>query len=86
MTPAVDRRPRRVLMLVQSAVAGDSRVLREAEALAGGGALVHVVGRGVPAGFTPPAGVTVGLRRPRRRPAARGHARVAPRRGPRPRS
>ncbi len=60
MTPAVDRRPRRVLMLVQSAVAGDSRVLREAEALAGGGALVHVVGRGVPAGFTPPAGVTVG--------------------------
>ena len=50
---------RRVLMLVQSAVAGDSRVLREAEALVAAGHDVHVVGRGVPDGFVPPAGVSV---------------------------
>ncbi len=50
---------RRVLMLVQSAVAGDSRVLREAEALAAAGYAVHVVGRGVPAGFEGPDGVGV---------------------------
>jgi glycogen(starch) synthase len=49
----------RVLMLVQSAVAGDSRVLREAEALAAAGYAVHVVGRGVPAGFEGPDGVGV---------------------------
>ncbi|MBV9026695.1 MAG: hypothetical protein JO362_23515, partial [Streptomycetaceae bacterium] len=46
-------------MLVQSAVAGDSRVLREAEALVAAGHDVHVVGRGVPDGFVPPAGVSV---------------------------
>jgi glycogen(starch) synthase len=49
----------RVLMLVQSPVAGDSRVLREAQALAAAGRAVHVVGRGVPAGFCPPPGVSV---------------------------
>jgi glycogen(starch) synthase len=51
--------PRRVLMLVQSPVAGDSRVLREAEALAAAGYAVHVVGRGVPEGFAGPDGVSV---------------------------
>jgi glycosyltransferase involved in cell wall biosynthesis len=48
-----------VLALVQSAVAGDSRVLREAEALVVAGCSVHLVGRGVPEGFVPPPGVTV---------------------------
>jgi glycosyltransferase involved in cell wall biosynthesis len=50
---------RRVLMLVQSPVAGDSRVLREAQALTDAGYSVHVIGRDVPDGFTPPDGVTV---------------------------
>jgi hypothetical protein len=50
---------RRILMLVQSPVAGDSRVLREAQALAAAGHDVHVVGRGVPEGFEGPDGVTV---------------------------
>jgi glycosyltransferase involved in cell wall biosynthesis len=74
----------RVLMLVQSAVAGDSRVLREAHALAGAGHEVHVVGRAVPAGFVPPAGVTVasvgraaGLR-PAGAPGSRGRGGLRP--------
>ena len=53
-------------------------MLREAEALAGAGAQVHVVGRGVPEQITPPRGVTVasvgrsaGLR-PAGRPAGGG--------------
>ncbi len=50
---------RRVLMLVQSPVAGDSRVLREAQALTAAGYQVHIVGRGVPEGFAGPDGVGV---------------------------
>jgi glycosyltransferase involved in cell wall biosynthesis len=46
-------------MLVQSPVAGDSRVLREAAALADVGHEVRVVGRDVPAVFTAPPGVRV---------------------------
>ena len=46
-------------MLVQSPVAGDSRVLREATALVAAGHAVHIVGRDVPADLTPPHGVTV---------------------------
>ncbi|RKS71485.1 glycosyltransferase involved in cell wall biosynthesis [Motilibacter peucedani] len=46
-------------MLVTSDVANDSRVVREATTLAGAGHSVHVVGRDVPAGWAPPAGVTV---------------------------
>lgn len=49
----------RVLMLVWTGVATDTRVLREARALVTAGHTVHVVGRGVPDGFVPPAGVTV---------------------------
>ncbi|MBD3784466.1 MAG: glycosyltransferase [Micrococcales bacterium] len=49
----------RVLMLVWTGVATDTRVLREAGALVGAGHTVHVVGRGVPADWTPPDGVTV---------------------------
>jgi glycosyltransferase involved in cell wall biosynthesis len=49
----------RVLVLVQSDVLHDARVLREATALVADGHEVTVVGRGVPAGGTPPAGVTV---------------------------
>nr|WP_196792206.1 glycosyltransferase family 4 protein [Motilibacter deserti] len=59
-------------MLVTSDVAGDSRVVREASTLAAAGHAVHVIGRGVPSGWQPPAGVTVssvdagtGLRRDR---------------------
>lgn len=52
--------PMDVLMLVLSDVARDSRVLREAAALAAGGHRVHVHGRDVPAGWVPPKGVTVG--------------------------
>ena len=78
VTPAPGRGPsaRRVLMLVQSPVAGDSRVLREAEALAAAGHAVHVVGRGVPEGFAGPDGVSVASvgrgGRPAARPARRG--------------
>ena len=49
----------RVLMLVWTGVATDTRVLREATALVASGRLVHVIGRAVPAGFVPPEGVTV---------------------------
>jgi len=85
VTPARPAGSRRVLALVQSAVAGDSRVLREAEALVAAGHAVHLVGRGVPEGFAPPPGVTVdsvgrsaGLR-PVGRPGSRpGPAAVRP--------
>jgi glycogen synthase len=46
-------------MLVQSPVAGDTRVIREASTLAAAGHDVHVVGRDVPDDFVPPPGVTV---------------------------
>ena len=49
----------RVLMLAQSPVAGDTRILREASALVGAGWKVDIVGRDVPAGFVPPIGVSV---------------------------
>lgn len=49
----------RVLMLVWTGVATDTRVLREATALVEAGAEVHVIGRGVPPDFAPPPGVTV---------------------------
>lgn len=49
----------KVLMLVTSDVAHDARVTREAVALAGGGHSVHVIGRGIPADWTPPPGVSV---------------------------
>ncbi|MGZ4650681.1 MAG: glycosyltransferase [Kineosporiaceae bacterium] len=59
MTAATPVARRRVLALVQSGVAGDARVLREAASLAAAGYAVHIVGRGVPEGFPPPDGVTV---------------------------
>lgn len=49
----------KVLMLVQSPVAGDSRVLREAATLTAEGHSVHIVGRDVPDDFDPGDGVTV---------------------------
>jgi glycosyltransferase involved in cell wall biosynthesis len=48
-----------VLMLVMSDVMHDSRVLREAVALADQGHAIHIVGKDVPAGWAPPRGVTV---------------------------
>ncbi len=62
----------KVLMLAQSPVEGDSRVLRQAAALAEGGHAVHIIGREVPDGFEAGPSVTVesaargsGLRRGR---------------------
>ena len=49
----------RVLMIAQSPIAGDSRILREATALVAAGHVVHVIGRGVPEGFEVGPGVTV---------------------------
>lgn len=49
----------RILMLVWTGVATDTRVLREAGALVEAGHAVHIIGRGVPRDFTPPAGITV---------------------------
>ena len=46
-------------MLVATPVSCDTRVLREATTLVRAGHDVHVVGLGVPAGWVPPAGVTV---------------------------
>jgi len=50
---------KRVLMLVWTGVATDTRVLREAGALVDAGHQVHIVGRSVPPGFQPPERITV---------------------------
>lgn len=50
----------RVLMLVWTPVATDTRVLREATALVAAGYEVHIIGRAVPSDFSPPPGITVG--------------------------
>jgi glycogen synthase len=49
----------RVLMIAQSPIAGDSRILREATALAAAGHTIHVIGRDVPEGFEVGPGITV---------------------------
>jgi glycosyltransferase involved in cell wall biosynthesis len=49
----------RILMLVISNVATDTRVMREAAALADAGHPVHVIGKDVSTGYEPPKGVTV---------------------------
>ena len=46
-------------MLVATSVATDTRVLREATTLASAGHAVHIIGRSVPADWTPPV-VTAG--------------------------
>lgn len=46
-------------MLVATAVANDARVLREARSLVGAGHTVHIIGKSVPEGWKPPAGITV---------------------------
>jgi glycogen(starch) synthase len=48
-----------VLMLVQSNVAHDARVLREARSLASEGHAIHIVGKDVPGSWEPPTGITV---------------------------
>ena len=48
-----------VLALVATSVAGDSRVLREASALANFGYSVKIIGKDVPADFVPAKGITV---------------------------
>ena len=49
----------RILMLVATSVATDTRVLREARTLVGAGHSVHVIGRSVPEGFDAGEGITV---------------------------
>ncbi|GAB3939478.1 hypothetical protein GCM10029976_055760 [Kribbella albertanoniae] len=49
----------RVLMIAQSPIAGDSRILREATALADAGHTIHIIGRDVPEGFEIGPGITV---------------------------
>ncbi|MEO7589515.1 MAG: glycosyltransferase family 4 protein, partial [Arachnia sp.] len=49
----------RVLMLVATTVATDTRVLREARTLVGAGHTVHIVGRSVPEGFQDIDGITI---------------------------
>jgi glycogen synthase len=46
-------------MLAHSPLAVDTRIIREASALAAAGHDIHIVGRDVPAEFVPPPGVTV---------------------------
>ncbi|MBK8077504.1 MAG: glycosyltransferase [Kineosporiaceae bacterium] len=48
----------RILMLVATSLASDTRVLREATTLARAGHCVHVIGKQVPTGWQPPDGVT----------------------------
>ncbi|MFC7486636.1 glycosyltransferase [Knoellia sp. CPCC 206453] len=49
----------RIIMLVATSLATDTRVKREAAALVDAGHTVHIVGRSVPADFEPSPGVTV---------------------------
>lgn len=49
----------RVLMLVATSVATDTRVLREARTLVAAGHRVHIVGRSVPEGFAAGEGISV---------------------------
>ena len=49
----------RVLMLVATSVATDTRVLREAGGLVAAGHTVHIIGKSVPQGFEPGTGITV---------------------------
>ncbi|MBU6213932.1 MAG: glycosyltransferase family 4 protein [Actinomycetales bacterium] len=49
----------RILMLVATSVATDTRVLREASALVQAGHSVHIIGKAVPEGYAPPPGITV---------------------------
>jgi len=49
----------RILMLVATSVATDTRVLREATTLVAAGHLVHIIGKSVPADYTPEPGVTI---------------------------
>jgi len=49
----------RILMLVATSVATDTRVLREATTLVAAGHKVHIIGRSVPVDFAPEPGVTV---------------------------
>ncbi|NHB85158.1 glycosyltransferase [Tessaracoccus sp. HDW20] len=49
----------RILMLVATSVATDTRVLREARTLVDAGHEVHIIGRSVPDGFDPGEGLTV---------------------------
>jgi len=49
----------RILMLVATSVATDTRVLREAATLVAAGHQVHIIGKSVPADFVPEPGITI---------------------------
>ena len=49
----------KILMVVASCVATDSRVLRQAQALVSDGHLVHIIGKDIPLDFVPPSGVSL---------------------------
>ena len=66
----------RILMLVISNVATDTRVMREAAALADAGHAVHVIGKDVSTGYEPPRGRHGGERR-RRVGVPQGRRRIA---------
>lgn len=49
----------RILMLVATSVATDTRVLREAATLVAAGHQVHIIGKSVPTDFVPEPGITI---------------------------
>ena len=49
----------RILMLVATSVATDTRVLREAGTLVAAGHDVHIIGKSVPGDYVPPTGITI---------------------------
>lgn len=49
----------KILMLVATSVATDSRVLKQAKALVSDGHSVHIIGKDIPVDFVPPVGVSV---------------------------
>ncbi|MFN8156013.1 MAG: glycosyltransferase [Candidatus Nanopelagicales bacterium] len=79
----------RVLMLVATSVATDTRVLREAQTLVDAGHEVHVIGKDVPPDFVAPQGITVSsagassVFRPAGTPSASGRKLSAPQRAAR---
>ncbi len=79
----------RVLMLVATSVATDTRVVREAQTLVDAGHSVHVVGKDVPADYVPPDGISVSsaggssVFRPTGTPSASGRRLSAPQRAAR---
>ncbi|HET7901315.1 MAG TPA: glycosyltransferase [Candidatus Nanopelagicales bacterium] len=79
----------RILMLVATSVATDTRVLREAQTLVDAGHDVHIIGKDVPLDFVAPQGISVSsagassVFRPAGTPSAAGRRLSAPQRAAR---